>query len=172
MAAESINLALSHDEALVLFEFLTRGQEQGNDYSSIVDQAELRVLWDIQAMLESAIDVVTSPDYEASLAEARARVRDEEVKDFGHDDLGARSPIAGIEPGTSGQVFVVLRFDPAPARAEFDVEAQVVGTKAYVSVTDADAEADRLNRLNGPKDATYFVIMARLKWDPRQRPVP
>lgn len=47
----------------------------------------------------------------------------------------------------------------------FDVEAAVVATKAYMSKSDADAETDRLNRLNGPKGAIYFVKVARLKGD-------
>jgi hypothetical protein len=72
----SVELALNQHEALVLYEFLTRGQENGGDYSSIEDQAELRVLWDVQAMLESALVEPLSPDYVALLAEARSKVRD------------------------------------------------------------------------------------------------
>lgn len=69
---------------------------------------------------------------------------------------------AWIQPGSSRHVFVVLRFDPDPAGVEFDITARVVGTKAYISKADADADADRLNRINGPKGSTYFVVVARL----------
>jgi hypothetical protein len=72
----SVELVLNQHEALVLYEFLTRGQENGGDYSSIEDQAEFRVLWDVQAMLESALVEPLSPDYVALLAEARSKVRD------------------------------------------------------------------------------------------------
>jgi hypothetical protein len=72
----SVELVLNQHEALVLYEFLTRGQEKADDYSTIEDQAELRVLWDVQAMLESVLVEPLSPDYVALLAEARSKVRD------------------------------------------------------------------------------------------------
>jgi hypothetical protein len=75
--AERVDLHLSTDEALVLFDFLTRGQNRSNDYSVIADQSELRVLWDIQATLEATLEAVVMPEYDALVAAARARVRDE-----------------------------------------------------------------------------------------------
>jgi hypothetical protein len=74
----TVSLAFRQAEALVLYEFLTRGQQKADDYGSIEDQAELRVLWDTQAMLESALDEPLSPDYAESLARARSSVRDPE----------------------------------------------------------------------------------------------
>ena len=72
-----IALFLTTDEALVLDAFLARGQDAGDNYSSIEDQAELRVLWDLAAMLESQLPrIVNSADYDRDLAAARARVRD------------------------------------------------------------------------------------------------
>ncbi len=73
---DRIALLLTVDEALVLDAFLTRGQEAGDDHSSIEDQAELRVLWDVSAMLEAQLPIVNNPHYEQLLASARARVRD------------------------------------------------------------------------------------------------
>jgi hypothetical protein len=67
---------VDRSQALVLYEFLTRGQEKADDYSTIEDQAELRVLWDVQAMLESVLVEPPSADYVALLAEARSNVRD------------------------------------------------------------------------------------------------
>jgi hypothetical protein len=58
----AVSLAFRRDQALVLYSFLTRGQQNVDDYASIEDQAELRVLWDLQAMLESALDEPLSPD--------------------------------------------------------------------------------------------------------------
>jgi hypothetical protein len=64
------------DEALVLLAFLERGQKAGNNYGTIEDQAELRVLWDLDAILESSLVAPLSPDYLAQLARARDAVRD------------------------------------------------------------------------------------------------
>lgn len=66
---------LTPDEALVLDAFLARGRAAGDDYSGIEDQAELRVLWDLQAILESWLPLM-SADYDGALAAARERVRD------------------------------------------------------------------------------------------------
>jgi hypothetical protein len=71
-----VSLYLTKDEAVILEAFLTRGQNAGDDYSGIEDQSELRVLWDMCAILESRITAVVAPDYDLQLAEARSRVRD------------------------------------------------------------------------------------------------
>jgi hypothetical protein len=47
----------------------------GDNYSSIQDHAELRVLWDMQAILDSWLPVMAA-DYESRLVVARDRVRD------------------------------------------------------------------------------------------------
>jgi hypothetical protein len=71
---ETVSLSLSSDEALVLFELLSRYSE--SDRLEIIDQAEQRVLWDVCALLEKALVEPFRPDYEELLAAARARVRD------------------------------------------------------------------------------------------------
>jgi hypothetical protein len=71
-----LTIHLTGDEALVLNEFLYRGQAAGNDYSTFEDQAELRVLWDLAAVLETRLPLVNNPRYEEMLAAARDRVRD------------------------------------------------------------------------------------------------
>ena len=69
-----LSVELSDDAALVLFDFLSRVNRA---YAAIMeDQAEARVLWDIEADLERALDVVVARDYEAQVQEARSRVRD------------------------------------------------------------------------------------------------
>jgi hypothetical protein len=76
MSEGRIALFLTVDEALVLEAFLTRGQDAGDDYSSIEDQAELRVLWDMAALLEAQLPVANNAVYARDLASARAKVRD------------------------------------------------------------------------------------------------
>ncbi len=67
---------LTPDEALVLDAFLSRGEKAGDNYGTIEDQAELRVLWDLQAILESWLVAPLLADYEEHLTRARDAVRD------------------------------------------------------------------------------------------------
>jgi hypothetical protein len=69
-----MNLELSDDEALVLFDFLARWEDTGR--LAISDQAEQRVLWDVHALLERELTAPLNPDYARLVAEARDRVRD------------------------------------------------------------------------------------------------
>jgi hypothetical protein len=77
-SSRPVAIYMTHDEALVLNDFLQRGFNAGDDYSQIEDQAELRVLWDITAILESWLSAPLAPDYQERLAAARAVVRDTE----------------------------------------------------------------------------------------------
>ena len=74
MANDVVRVALSGDEALVLFEFLARFCE--DERLAIVDQAEEHVLWDLLAVLERELAEPFDPRYNPLLLEARARVRD------------------------------------------------------------------------------------------------
>jgi len=69
-----IRIELSRDEALVFFEWLTRFNK--TDSAKFEDQAEQRVLWDLEAMLESSIEEPLTPAYNDLLMQARAKVRD------------------------------------------------------------------------------------------------
>jgi hypothetical protein len=69
-----MQLELSSDEALVLHDFLSRWER--TERFEIADQAEERVLWNVQADLERMLAEPFSPDYTRLLGEARARVRD------------------------------------------------------------------------------------------------
>ena len=65
---------LTGDQALVLFEWIRRFNERdGEDFE---DQAEERVLWDIEAALEKALIEPFQQEYDHFLAQARAAVRD------------------------------------------------------------------------------------------------
>ena len=72
----TVHIDFSDDEALVLFEWLSRQDESRT--LEFDDQAEQRVLWDLLAQLERTLTAPLSPDYRARLANARASVRDTE----------------------------------------------------------------------------------------------
>ena len=73
---EKITIEISSKEALVLFEFLRRCDD--NDAYSFVDQAEQRVLWRIEGILEKQLVEIFSSRYGELLKEARDQVRDPE----------------------------------------------------------------------------------------------
>jgi hypothetical protein len=70
---DSVNILLTSDDALVLFEWLARFNKAEGEFA---DQAEQRVLWDLEAQLESSLVAPLRPDYNAILAAARDRIRD------------------------------------------------------------------------------------------------
>jgi len=72
--SEPVQLELSSDEALVLFEFLSRYSE--SDTLSVMDQAEQRVLWNLCCLLEKQMCEAFRPDYDELLNRARQRLRD------------------------------------------------------------------------------------------------
>lgn len=76
--ADEVSLGLSRDRALVLFDWLVRTGEAGRPVG-FVDRAEQRVLWDIEAALESLLTESFAADYTARLDAARDRIRDSEV---------------------------------------------------------------------------------------------
>jgi hypothetical protein len=68
-----VALELTVDEALVLFEWLSRFNQ--NENVAFEDAAEQRVLFDLESKLESSLTVPLEPNYKEQLAEARGRVR-------------------------------------------------------------------------------------------------
>ena len=72
---EKIALSLSTSEALVLYEWLAR--EEPSQHAS---GAEQRVLWDIEARLESALPMLFDADYQDQVTRAR-------------DDIEGSSPL-------------------------------------------------------------------------------
>jgi hypothetical protein len=71
-----ITVDLTNKEALVLFEFLRRFDDE-NSYT-FADQAEERVLWTLEGILEKQLVEIFSPDYKTLLLAAREEVRDPE----------------------------------------------------------------------------------------------
>ncbi len=70
-----VGLKLTKDEALVLFELLSRFSDE--DDLAIHDQAEERALWNLQCALEKVLVEPFSPEYKSVLEAARDRLRDE-----------------------------------------------------------------------------------------------
>lgn len=70
-----MQLNLTEDEALVLFELLSRFSE--DSILGIEDQAEMRALWNLQAVLEQALTEPFLQNYETLLPAARDRLRDD-----------------------------------------------------------------------------------------------
>ncbi len=68
-----ISINLSNEEALVLLDWVTRFNEDENIFQ---DQAEERVLFDLESVLEEKISETFSDDYSAVLQRAQEKVRD------------------------------------------------------------------------------------------------
>lgn len=76
MAAKKLNIELTKEEAIVLFEFLGRFNER-DDSSIFEDQSEQRVLWDIECILEKELSEPFQANYQEIVKKARKAVRDE-----------------------------------------------------------------------------------------------
>lgn len=74
---DTFALTLSHDEQLVLFEFLWRWMDSGK--LEIVDTAEWEVLSSILASLEKRLSEPFRSDYLELLEKSRAVLRPEEL---------------------------------------------------------------------------------------------
>ncbi|MEW7857407.1 hypothetical protein AB2M95_15975 [Pseudomonas chlororaphis] len=72
---ESFSLSLTQDEALVLFEFVSRFSD--SDQLTIEDQAEQRALWNLCCVLEKHLSLPFEGSYADILQAARERLRDE-----------------------------------------------------------------------------------------------
>jgi len=68
-----IGISLSNEEALVLFAWVTRFNEDENTFQ---DQAEERVLFDLESILEKKISETFSDSYSVVLQKAREKIRD------------------------------------------------------------------------------------------------
>ena len=73
----SISLELSEDEAIVLLEWLHNFNEKERP-TLFQDQAEERILFDLEAELEKVISGTFADDYKSIITKARDRIRDRE----------------------------------------------------------------------------------------------
>jgi hypothetical protein len=72
---KEIEIKLTKDEALVLFEFLSRFNQADNN-AIFEDQAEQKTLRTIEGQLEKILVEPFKPDYLDMIKEARNRLRD------------------------------------------------------------------------------------------------
>jgi hypothetical protein len=73
--SKSFSIDLTGAEAIVLFEFLARCNE--NEKYSIEDKSEQRVLWDIECILEKSLVAPLSKHYAKILRQARSKVKNQ-----------------------------------------------------------------------------------------------
>jgi hypothetical protein len=73
--SSSVQISLSADEAVVLFEFVRRYSD--SDALTIVDQAEQRALWNLCCIFERGPLSSIEGDWPDLVREARDRLRDE-----------------------------------------------------------------------------------------------
>lgn len=73
---EFVKLSLTKNEAIVFFEFLSRFSHE--EKLVIEDQAEERVLWNLQCDLEKVLVEPSQENYIEKLSEARDNLRDKE----------------------------------------------------------------------------------------------
>ena len=74
MSSPKITIQLTGDEALVLYDWLVRFNQR--DDPCFADQAEERVLFDLEAVLEKTLIAPLQSDYAKQLAQARDQLRD------------------------------------------------------------------------------------------------
>lgn len=72
---DKVLLELTNEEAVVLLDWLSRFNE-GERSDLFQDQAEERVLWDMEASLEQVISETFNDNYTEILSKAREKVRD------------------------------------------------------------------------------------------------
>ena len=75
MDQEKIDLSLTRDEALVLFEWLAK-INSAEDSKLFSDTAEQQVLFNLESLLEEKLVEPFKDDYEQLVIKARERIRD------------------------------------------------------------------------------------------------
>lgn len=72
---QDINIKLLKDEALILFDFLSRFNEKETE-GVFQDQSEQKVLWIIEGQLEKELVEPFMPNYSDIILNAREKIRD------------------------------------------------------------------------------------------------
>jgi hypothetical protein len=75
MDNKEISIGLTRDEALILFEFLSRINQTDHD-NILEDVSEQKVLWTIEGQLERILVEPFKPDYLEIIKAARKRLGD------------------------------------------------------------------------------------------------
>lgn len=76
METNAVNIQLTKEESLVLFEFLSRFSE--SDELIIQHQAEARVLWNVTCLLDKSLVEPFQENYRELLDKAREKLKDEQ----------------------------------------------------------------------------------------------
>jgi hypothetical protein len=78
MASDELAIVVTKDEALVLFEILSRYGERAPGHSdktlTVLDSAERQALWNLLCCIERELVAPFAPDYAALLAGAKAKL--------------------------------------------------------------------------------------------------
>jgi hypothetical protein len=69
----TIKIEFSKDEALVLFEWLSNFDDLKN--KPMMDDAEQKVLWNLEAKLEPLLVEIVKPEYKKLVIEAKERLK-------------------------------------------------------------------------------------------------
>jgi hypothetical protein len=72
---DDVEIKISKDEALVLFDFLSRFSD--TDKLTIIDQSEERALWNLTCTFEKILAEPFSKDWLSIIENARNRLRDD-----------------------------------------------------------------------------------------------
>ncbi len=76
MKNDEVKISLTKDEAIVLFDFLSRFSDQ--DELNIEHQAEKRALWNLTCLLEQQLAEPFLPEYTKISNQARERLKDDD----------------------------------------------------------------------------------------------
>ena len=74
LEGDEVTVRLSADEALVLFELLSRWSEQGLPAAQLEHPSEQTALWAVEGQLEKQLVVTFDPRYREALDEARSKL--------------------------------------------------------------------------------------------------
>ena len=74
---DKVTIELTKDEALVLFDFLGRFNKADHE-NVFEDQAEQRVMWNIEAALEKTLVKPFKSNYSEIIKHSRDKIRDKE----------------------------------------------------------------------------------------------
>lgn len=153
-----INLKLSQDEALILFEFLSRFEE--TDKLDIVDQAEKRVLWNLLCDLQPTLVEPLMKDYKKILVRARERVRDEYVPEI--DDHGGGKDSKPCD-GLIGKRLYEITFVMDYVQLRFDGDDKFLTINAFAPIRVTKAGKEYQAGDSGHKDALCSLITKNVK---------
>jgi hypothetical protein len=107
-----VQISLTQNEALVLFDLLTRYSQTG--LLGTRDQSEQRALWNLQCLLENVLPEALHRDYKTLLSNAQKQLRDPDSTNASYEEENGRIAF-WLEP--SHLEFIVNEWRKMPADA-------------------------------------------------------